>query len=388
MARPRVTHLFSTFRNMGGAEAVLRGHWRRDADYGIDSSFISYFEGPEPPLERVAFLGFNGKTNFGVARKKFACAISQQKPDICFYHGLWGIKFFMDIDAAQRRVFMIHGNPPHYPQMLAGCQRWADAFAAVSKPQYDRTLQCLPELGPERIARLHCPFFAPPDEPTHAPLANRPFVIGYCGRVTVHEKRADRAPALVKELEASGLNYRMEFLGDGDLEPELRHQLSNNPRVHFHGRKSGEEYWKALRAWDAFILFSDTEGTPITILETMHEGVLPIMPGINSGADYFAKLLGSEFVYTPYNFHEVASAIRSLQSRSEKEISALRQKARELVTEHRPENYFKAYSNFIHQTLTLPRRSTNAVPSRPWPINSLSFSTLDRLSRIRPKLGS
>jgi glycosyltransferase involved in cell wall biosynthesis len=371
---------------MGGAEAVLRGHWRCDADYGIDSSFISSFEKPEPPQERVTFLGFDRTTTIRRARERFASAIAEQKPDVCFYHGLWGMKYFMDIDGAQRRIVMVHGNPPNYPALLNSCEQWADAFGAVSKAQYDRTLETLPDFGEERITRLYCPFFAPEDQPTHAPLAGRPIVIGYCGRITVHEKRADRAPAFIQELEASGINYRMEFLGDGDLEPKLKEEFRDNPRVIFHGRKSGDEYWGALRNWDAFILFSDAEGTPISILETMHEGIFPIMPGINSGADYYAKLLGNEFVYKPYDFKQVIETIRWLQSGSSEEIGALRLKSRELVAAHRPENYFKAYAAFIAQVLELPRRSTSNVPHVRWPIDSLSFAVLERLSRIRKLL--
>src|SRR5256885_1124265 len=105
----RVTHLFPTFRNMGGVEAVLRGHWEHDCAYGIDSNFISYTEKENPPIDRVQFLGFNDTTTPNRARDAIAKALASQKPDVCVYHGPWLIKYLADVDFAERRILQFHG---------------------------------------------------------------------------------------------------------------------------------------------------------------------------------------------------------------------------------------------------------------------------------------
>lgn len=383
MQHIRITHCFTQFRSLGGVEAILRGHWENEAKYGLDSNLIIFFEPPDQTIERVEFLGFTADTTIRKARNAFANAIAKHRPEICIYHGSWGLHYFVDLDACDRRVIFIHGTPPNYPAWIRFFQHWADGIVSESEPQHRQTLEELPGLDPVRLPRLFTPYFPPPSAAAHAPLKDRPFVIGYCGRITTHEKRLDRTPAFVKALEEAGINYRFELTGGGDLEEGLKEEFRGNSRVAFLGRLSRDDFWKTLASWDASILFSDAEGTPISILETMDRGIIPIMPGINSGADYYARLLGEEFVYTPHDFTQVAKIIRSLQSRSPAEIDAIRQKSRDLVSPHRPENYFEGFASFIDQVLKLPRRSSNVAARRPWPINSLSFRALGKLSRAR-----
>jgi glycosyltransferase involved in cell wall biosynthesis len=371
---------------MGGVEAVLRGHWERDRAFGVDSSFIIYVEKNNPPLERVHFLAFDDDTTPKSAREAVAKAAAIQKPDVCVYHGSWIMNYFADVDYAQRRVLQSHGSPAGHEELLRAAVPFVDAFAAISPPQFEAMRRALPEFQSDRIERLSCPIFPPKTESAHPPLKNRPLVIGYCGRLSDDAKRVDRAPDFVAALNAAGLDYRLEFLGEGQLEPALKQKFAGAARIVFHGRKSGDEYWRILRAWDVLILFSDSEGTPISILETMDQGVLPLMPGINSGADYYANQLGARFVYPPWDFSRACDTIRWLLEQPQTEIDSLRHRSREIVAAHHAENYFAAFAAYMNRILSLPRRSTQTPSLPPWPFTSVSFKSMAALSRLRARL--
>jgi glycosyltransferase involved in cell wall biosynthesis len=371
---------------MGGVESILRHHWEHDASYGIQSQFISYLETGAPAVERVAFLGASENTTTNQLRQIFAAAIAQQKPQICVYHGTWLVKYFADLDLGERRILQLHGAHTTFGDLNREVEPWADGLAGVSRLQYDGFLNALPNFSRERTELLFSPIFPPSTPPSHPPLQNRRMIIGYCGRLADDAKRLDRAPACVEALEKSGFDYGFEFLGEGPLESELKEQFRSNARVVFHGRKAGPAYWDAIRNWDFFVLFSDTEGTPLSILETMSQGVLPLMPGINSGADYYAGKLGPEFIYPPYDFTGACATIRRTAARPEAEIQSLRRRAAELVNSHCASNYFTAFAKFLGRIQSMPRRSSQVPILPPMPLRNVKLQRLAFMRKIQQRL--
>ncbi|HEY9467564.1 MAG TPA: glycosyltransferase, partial [Vicinamibacterales bacterium] len=120
-------------------------------------------------------------------------------------------------------------------------------------------------------------------------------IVGWVGRLT-NEKGADVALDALSYLDD---HIRLSFIGDGPERPALvrrAQQLGVVSRVRWHGII--DDAGSLLKAFDAFVLSSRTEGTPITLLEAMAAKV-PIIatrvggvPDVVSDAD--ALLVSSE----------------------------------------------------------------------------------------------
>lgn len=98
---------------------------------------------------------------------------------------------------------------------------------------------------------------------------NRP-IVGWVGRLS-REKGAD---VMLEALALADDTWRLSIIGDGpEAEPLRRHaeRLGIEGRVTWHGVV--EDAGTLLSAFDAFVLSSRTEGTPITLLEAMDAGI-------------------------------------------------------------------------------------------------------------------
>jgi len=95
-------------------------------------------------------------------------------------------------------------------------------------------------------------------------------VAGWVGRLS-REKGAD---VMLDALAASDSRWRLSIIGEGDEFDELRQKsetLGISNRISWHGLVVNAG--SLLTAFDAFVLSSRTEGTPITLLEAMNAGV-------------------------------------------------------------------------------------------------------------------
>ena len=295
---------------------------------------------------------------------------------------MWGLRQYCDLDLAGRRIFLLHGYGPAFEQQVSELHPFADGILCVSRPLEELIRKLVPGMQRERIDYIAYPIFPPSRQTTQAPVEGRPLVIGYCGRIIIEQKRVDRAPGFLEALERSGLDYRVEFLGDGPEMPRLEDIARGNQRVVLHGRKSGEEYWNIMKHWDALISFSDYEGTPISMLEAMSQGVVPVMPWMGSGADEYAGQLHASLVYEHDDFGTVAQTMLRLSKLPEEEMRGLRAKAIEMVSEHSIEAYMGTFSRFAEKIAGLPRISRKDPPRRPFPLNSISYRWLDRLAKM------
>jgi glycosyltransferase involved in cell wall biosynthesis len=95
-------------------------------------------------------------------------------------------------------------------------------------------------------------------------------VAGWVGRLS-KEKGAD---VMLDALAESDPRWQVSVIGQGEEMERLREQsneLRISPRVTWHGPLANAG--SLFSAFDAFVLSSRTEGTPITLLEAMNAGV-------------------------------------------------------------------------------------------------------------------
>jgi len=152
--------------------------------------------------------------------------------------------------------------------------RRADAVIAVSKP----LAESLAVAGIPR-RKIHCVpnAFAPPPNVLSRSAARRLLGIapdsltaGWVGRLS-REKGAD---VMLEALAQADPSWRLSIIGDGPESDALKRQASMlgiADRVTWHGLV--ENARSLISAFDAFMLTSRTEGTPITLFEAMYARV-------------------------------------------------------------------------------------------------------------------
>ena len=142
-------------------------------------------------------------------------------------------------------------------------------------------------------------------------VAGSSIMIGYSGRLEITQKKVLRLEEFCRALNAAGIHFNLEILGAGSAEQALRKILKPwNPS--FLGQCSSGEVMKIYGKWDYSVCCSDYETGPLSILEGMVAGALPVYPEIPSQA---AKVLHELDYprYTPGDMKAAADLILKLE---------------------------------------------------------------------------
>jgi glycosyltransferase involved in cell wall biosynthesis len=84
---------------------------------------------------------------------------------------------------------------------------------------------------------------------------------------------------------AKKINFTLHIIGDGPLLPTLRKELAIYPpeRIVIHGQVPLSRVQELMAAMHILISVSEFEGTSISMLEAMGQGVVPVVTDIASG---------------------------------------------------------------------------------------------------------
>lgn len=108
----------------------------------------------------------------------------------------------------------------------------------------------------------------------------------YLGRITDGGKRVFLFPKILADLKNAGIPFQWTIAGDGDQRAQLeRLMASDEPgrQVIFTGPLPNARVPDLLEKHDVFLLASDSEGLPISLLEAMAHGVVPVVTDLESG---------------------------------------------------------------------------------------------------------
>lgn len=362
-----VTHYFTYYKSLGGVQTMLRLHVKNDARFGLDSNVVAFFD-PKGTIEngRVRGIGLSWRSTVGSARRAYRRELSSdERRPVAVYNNFWGLPFLADLDGSTRRIAALHS---YYEPLLGEClsaeEGLVDGVLYPSEQMRATVRRFLPSLPPERMAFLPMPLPECPFPAEHQPLGKRPFVIGFSARLVNEQKRVDRLPEVVHALEKAGVDFRLELLGSGPQESWLKREFSGSPRVYFQGHLSGEAYWKVVAGWDGILFTSDFEGLPLSLLEAMSVGVLPIFPNIQSGGDDYVRRLDDRFVFELRDLTQVASIVSEVVRAGEGQVALWRARCREVIKPHLNDSYNRTYATFVRQISEAPRISASKFPKR------------------------
>ena len=178
------------------------------------------------------------------------------------------------------RLGIIQSDDPNPYQCVRHFAPWLDAVVGVS------TLIC------EKLSRDSPPFrvkhipYGIRFGPTVArPLRDisRPVRIIYVGRIIEIQKRISRLVELAEVLAARGERFEFTFAGAGPALASSVERLKPLSNVRFLGEVPNAQVAGLLQSNDLFVLLSDYEGLPLSLLEAMGHGLVPVVSDLSSG---------------------------------------------------------------------------------------------------------
>lgn len=176
-------------------------------------------------------------------------------------------------------VSTIHFGQEELYRQYASVDAYVDLFIGVSREITDG----LERYGVEKckIDHMTCPVKCDKVlERDYETDPAYPIRLGFAGRVNAKQKRMDLLPALVGELEARKVNYRLEIAGEGDYCEKLNTFIGSNgleDRIRLVGRLKREEIGDFWKMQDVCVSLSDYEGRSISMMEAMANGAVPVV---------------------------------------------------------------------------------------------------------------
>lgn len=104
--------------------------------------------------------------------------------------------------------------------------------------------------------------------------------IAYAARLEKAQKRTDLLIPLMELLNNSGMEYRLNIAGSGTYYKKLEQYIQEQnlmDKVKLYGALSYDEMKDFWKENDVFVNLSDIEGMPVSLLEAMSWGVVPIV---------------------------------------------------------------------------------------------------------------
>lgn len=234
--------------------------------------------------------------------------------------GASSLEVFRYLPPSVGKIGMIQSDDPGPYQTLRLYHKYIEAVAGVSRGIIAQ-LKKDPILGKKKIGDVRYGVLMPPLREKRAIFCGqRPLRILYCGRIVDEQKRISLLPLILKDLDKAGLNYEMTMAGEGRELNKMTHLLQpwvRRKRVHILGRLDQKGVFETMDRNDIFLLFSDYEGLSLALLESMAQGLVPVVSDLGQDFRELVRGTGGKLV-NPKAAKNYAQAILDLAKQSDR----------------------------------------------------------------------
>jgi glycosyltransferase involved in cell wall biosynthesis len=222
---------------------------------------------------------------------------------------------------SNRVIFVVMGDFQHYYNLAVTHQEVVDLFVAIS----DEIAEKLRALLPHRVSRIKRLYFPVPD------IVQRNEVSMTCLRV-IFVGRFDEAKGLllIPKIDAwlkenhSFVNWTL--VGDGPLRQQFIDAISGAGNFNLVGFLSYPELIEEYKNHDVYLLPSKSEGLPISLIEAMKSGLVPVVSDLPGGIREVVAEGVNGFRIDPGNADRFAAMLYKLDADREL-LKALRERA-------------------------------------------------------------
>jgi glycosyltransferase involved in cell wall biosynthesis len=183
------------------------------------------------------------------------------------------------------RVGMAQSHDLGIYTLMGHYASWMDSVAVVSQTMKQHAVS-MPEFA--RLPVAYLPYGVPMYRNTELPPRDftRPLRILYLGRLEQDQKRVRLFPEILRQICDSGMPFHWTIAGAGQergfLETNLK-TSSPDQTISFAGSVRYTDVPAMMKQHDIFLLASDYEGLPLSLLEAMGQGLVPVASDLESG---------------------------------------------------------------------------------------------------------
>jgi glycosyltransferase involved in cell wall biosynthesis len=244
-----------------------------------------------------------------------------------------------------KRMALVHTDHTIFYEAVKPYSPWIDTIFGVSQAIVENFGKSK-EFFATRRFQLPCGVEIP-NMTQRVVSGNHPIRILYLGRLVEPQKRVRLFPTILEHLRSSGLPFRWSIAGEGPELEFLKNAMtggSEDQQVCFLGNIPNSRVPEFLREQDIYLLASDTEGLPVSLLEAMASGVVPVTSDLESGLSELVNETTGILV-PPLQTSGYAEAIIRLANNREE----LRQKSLRCVDKIRERHSLRASATSLLQ---------------------------------------
>src|SRR5687768_13475804 len=106
----KLLHIAPRARGIGGIESLLARHATADTAAGFDAWQIGLFDRARSPEPRFRALAFGWRDSPRAMCSRMRATLSVHVGSVVIWHNAWGLPWFGDLDAAERRIVCLHAH--------------------------------------------------------------------------------------------------------------------------------------------------------------------------------------------------------------------------------------------------------------------------------------
>ncbi|NJM37800.1 MAG: glycosyltransferase family 4 protein [Akkermansiaceae bacterium] len=360
------------------AEWVITSHEGNGDSGWLNASGLKLINLPRTPLNAVRDR-----------QQHLIDRLNQASPCLYFpnfdFDMMWAIPAF---PVNCRSVFIFHSDDPVYYQAVKDHGKNLDAIVCVSAYLASK----LQRLWPQWKDRIHhIPFGVTIPlaeiEPARSTSADGLLEVVYCGRLAHEQKLIGDLADIILKCHERNLPIQFHIAGTGPDETEFFQKiaapLSTGSAIR-HGLVSNENVQILLRRSHIFILTSAYEGLPVSLLEAMAAGCVPVVTRVASGIPEVITHGTNGFIFP---IHDTAAMVEQLAMLAEnrEEVVATAHAAKKRIAEGNytrtasVSDYLVLCETLTHQKNT-PRKYNRAVLPPNYRLTNRLKSLFNRLS--------
>lgn len=191
-------------------------------------------------------------------------------------------------------IEVVHSDLPRLFRIVKKFEDEIDACMGVSMDINRRLVEDY-KIAPEKVHYKESPVKYDTIERDYAGSSDQPLRIGYAGRLTKSQKRADLLPGLMDRLVEHGIHFRMQIAGSGALQDVIQNHITQKGYGQFvslAGYIPREEMNRFWRGQDIFINLSESEGVCLSMLEAMGNGCVPVVSKVTGSGEFVTEDVG------------------------------------------------------------------------------------------------